>query len=179
MDGKPSIDGNLECNSMDLDGIIMFNGNVRVNGKADIDGVCKISDNFDTEELDFEGILTISKNMTVKNARIEGNFIVYGILNVGTLNLKFQNYSFVKECIGGKIKITRRMGITTYIWAGGKGFHSDLVEGHDIDLEWSDVKVVRGDFVKIGTECNVDRVEYRKELTVHPKAKVKETVKLT
>jgi len=53
---------------MALNGVCDFTGNIR-NGKAEIDGVCKIFWNFDTEETDYDGALTVSGGMSVEKPR--------------------------------------------------------------------------------------------------------------
>lgn len=171
INGISTIKDDLICERMNADGICEFDGNVRVKGKADIDGVCKIYGDLDTEDLDLDGTLSITGNATAENARIKGFIEVSGTFNAGSLDLEFYGSPRVKEIVGGRIHILRGTK-TRYLRA-------ELIEGDDVCIERSKVKVVRGDAVVIGENCDVDRVEYRSELSIHPKAKVKEQVKLT
>jgi cytoskeletal protein CcmA (bactofilin family) len=170
IDGLSSIKGDLVCDTMEADGICEFNGNVRVNGKAEIDGVCKIYGDMDTEDLDVDGVLSVKGSVTAENARLNGTPLIEGTFNIGSLDLKFYNSPRVKEVVGGRIHI--RHGTNT------RYFKAELVEGDDIYLERSKIKVVRGDSVVIGEGCTVDRAEYRSELNIRPKAVVKERIKL-
>lgn len=47
-----------------------------------------------------------------------------------------------------------------------------MIEGDVLDLEYTNAEVVSGGVVKIGPGCNIGRVEYLSELTVHPDATV-------
>jgi cytoskeletal protein CcmA (bactofilin family) len=170
IDGVLSVDGDLICDTMELNGVCDLKGNVSVRGKADMDGVCKISGDLDADGICMDGQLSVSGNATAENAKIDAAFNVDGTFNVGSLDLKFHYKSVIKEVVGGKMRIYRGIGTAT--------FRAELIEGDEVDIENSDVKVIRGDNVTIGKGCTVDKVEYSDVLNVHPKAKVKEKIKL-
>jgi cytoskeletal protein CcmA (bactofilin family) len=171
MDGISAVEGNIECDILELNGICVFEGDVRVKGKADIDGVCEINGDLEAEDLTVDGVLTISGDMSAENAAFEGKLTLKGMMNIGCLKMKLRGSSKIKEAVGGKI---------TILHGKGRGyFRADLVEGDVIDLERSKVKIVRGDVVTIGKGCTVDKVEYRSKLDVHPKADVREKSKLS
>lgn len=186
IDGISTVDGDLTCDLMEVDGICDLNGNVRVKGKADIDGIITISGNLDTEHLDMDGtckiygnlnseemkvdgILAVTGNVTAENVRLTGGLSLDGTFNAGSFELKFYNSPRVKEIVGGKISITHGTNV--------RHLRAELIEGDEISIERSKVKVVRGDNVVIGEGCTVDRVEYRSGLVIHPKANVKEKIK--
>jgi hypothetical protein len=56
-------------------------------------------------------------------------------------------------------------------------FRSDLIEGDDIDLRFSQVKLVRGHNVTIGKGCRIDKVEYTGSLNIIDNGVVKEEVR--
>ncbi|MCL2031922.1 MAG: hypothetical protein FWH45_00910 [Methanomassiliicoccaceae archaeon] len=169
MDGISSVEGDLVCDTMELNGTCRFKGNVRISGRAEIDGVCKVSGDMDTEDLDLDGCLTVAGGLTAENARLNGALTVNGTFNVGTLDMKFHGSSKVKEVVGGRIRI--------YHGKSTRYFRAELIEGDDIDIERSKIKVVIGDNVTIGAGCTVERVEYSGGLEIHPKASVKEKIK--
>ncbi|MDR2698776.1 MAG: hypothetical protein LBB30_03765 [Candidatus Methanoplasma sp.] len=170
VDGILSVKGDLTCSTLEMNGSCRMNGSLRISGKADIDGVCRISGDMDAEDIDLDGRLTVAGDMTSENARLNGSLSVGGTLNIGSLDLKLHGSSKIKEAVGGRIVIRHSKG------AGY--FRADLVEGDEIDIERSKIKVVRGDKVVIGKDCTADRIEYRSSLDVHPKAAVKEKIKL-
>jgi len=188
IDGLPTIVGDLSCDIMKADGVGKFRGNVTVKGKADIDGVFNVYGNMDVEDLDLdgtfkvfgdlnaegmevEGLLKVSKSITAENIKLTGFVSLKGTLNAGSLDITFYNSPKVKEVVGGRISIRR--GSTT------RRFRAELIEGDEISVERSKVGMIRGDSVIIGEGCTIDRVEYRSNLDIHPKAVVKEKVKLS
>jgi hypothetical protein len=53
-----------------------------------------------------------------------------------------------------------------------------MIEGDFIDLEYTTADIIRGNIVIIGPGCNVGRIEYRDQITVHPEAKVGKVEKI-
>ncbi|MCL2147949.1 MAG: hypothetical protein FWH47_01220 [Methanomassiliicoccaceae archaeon] len=168
MDGTASIEGDLECEEMALDGVCRFKGRVRVKGMASVDGICKVSGSMEVEDIILDGKL-IAASLTAENARLNGSVNLEGTFNAGTLELKFHGSSKVREVVGGRISVRRGKS--------ARCFHADAIEGDDIDIERTKADVVRGDSVSIGPGCVIGRVEYRGTLEVHPKAFVRESVK--
>jgi len=175
IDGISSIKGDLTCDLMGVDGICTIMGSVRVNGRTDIDGICKISGDLDAEEMEVDGRLLVSGSSTAEKAALKGEFVTEGTVNIGELDLKFHGSSRAKEVVGSKIRISHGSGA---ICSGTRYFRADLIEGDDISLERSKINTVRGDRVVIGKGCEIGKVEYKGELTVHPKSVVKEKVEL-
>ena len=188
IDGLPTIVGDLSCDMMKADGVGKLRGNLTVKGKADIDGVFNVYGNMDVEDLDLdgtfkvfgdlnaermevEGLLKVSRNVTAENIKLTGFVSIKETLNAGSLDITFYNSPNVKEVVGGRIYIRR--GSTT------RRFRAELIEGDEISIEWSIAGTVRGDSVTIGEGCKIGRVEYRSDLDIHPKAVVKERVKLS
>ncbi|MCL1984695.1 MAG: hypothetical protein FWG58_04795 [Methanomassiliicoccaceae archaeon] len=170
IDGISVIEGDVACDKMEMDGIIDVKGNVSVNKRTDVDGICKISGNVNMNDLDFDGCLSVSGDVTAENANIEGLLTVDGTLNAGTIILKFHGASCAKEVVGGVIRIYRGIGL--------KQFRTELIEGDTIDIEQTRAKIVRGDSIVIGKGCVIGKAEYRTDLEIHQKAKVKERIKL-
>ncbi|MDR0334469.1 MAG: polymer-forming cytoskeletal protein [Methanomassiliicoccaceae archaeon] len=170
VNGIVSIENDVICDTLRLNGVCDITGNVKVGGKAELDGVCKISGDLDAETIDFDGHLSVSGNMSAESAALSAVLSAEGTFNVGSLDLRFYFGSRVNEIVGSTIKIRRgRLAMT---------FRSELIEGDIIDIEHCEIRTVRGDDVVIGKGCRIEKVEYRNELTVHPKASVRETVKL-
>ena len=49
---------------------------------------------------------------------------------------------------------------------GELGMYVRTIEGDQVELEYTQAKVVRGKYVRIGAGCEIDRVEYSGDLTV-------------
>ena len=61
-----------------------------------------------------------------------------------------------------------------YIFVQGERLTTSVIEGDDIYLEATTAKIVRGNNVTIGSDCNIELVEYRNTITVAPDSKVNE-----
>lgn len=60
----------------------------------------------------------------------------------------------------------------------GKSLKAESIEGTHVTLACAKAKIVRGETVVLGPGCDIDRVEYSKQLTVHEKARVRERVEV-
>jgi hypothetical protein len=107
-----------------------------------------------------------------------------GLLNCEVLDLQLaHSHSFIKEIGGKSIRISnvRKNGslftLTLIPFNNNVSFRSDLIEGDDIDLRFSQVKLVRGHNVTIGKGCRIDKVEYTGSLNIIDNGVVKEEVR--
>ena len=55
---------------------------------------------------------------------------------------------------------------------------ADSIEGDHLDLAYTTAKVVRGNHVRIGPGCKIDRVEYRQALTRSKDAQIGTEIKI-
>ncbi|UAL52221.1 MULTISPECIES: hypothetical protein [Metabacillus] len=56
--------------------------------------------------------------------------------------------------------------------------HSEVIEGDNIQLDFTKAKLVRGNHITIGENCEIGMIEYTGTLEVHPKASVQESNKI-
>lgn len=122
----------------------------------------------------------------VEAERVEGFGMLDldGLLNCEILDLQLaHSKSFVKEIGGKSIRISdvrknnSLLALTLMPFNNNVHFRSELIEGDDIDLRFSEVKLIRGHNVTIGKGCRIDRVEYTGSLNVLDNGVVKEDVK--
>ncbi|HZG57183.1 hypothetical protein [Paenibacillus sp.] len=58
---------------------------------------------------------------------------------------------------------------------GRKGaLRAELIEGTELDLEWTEARVIRGNRVRVGPGCIAELVEYTEHVQIDPEAVVKE-----
>lgn len=57
--------------------------------------------------------------------------------------------------------------------------YSSRIKGRNVYLENTVCEIVEGDFVEIGPGCEISKVVYKCDLTVHPEARVKESIKVS
>ncbi|RLE82057.1 MAG: hypothetical protein DRJ52_02895 [Thermoprotei archaeon] len=57
--------------------------------------------------------------------------------------------------------------------------YSEKIAGRDVYLENTTCRLVEGDCVEIGPECDIDKVVYKVDVSVHPSSKVRKIKKMT
>jgi len=141
--GKASIEENLECK------VMRVHGNVDVKGKlnaeeAYIDGEVEVAGDCSSEVFDARGCFTIG-----------------GLLNAEKIQIKLYGYCCVQE-MGGETIQVKISGIPVLKRLFSQvGLSAEIIEGDEIELEYTNAKIVRGNRVVIGPGCNIERVEYR------------------
>lgn len=126
---------------------------IKIAGSADIDG------NVEGELIKFSGVVTCKGDINGEDIEIDSP------------NSRFQNI-YGENVFVGETNIRKRL------------FHKVLlnkiesIEATNIEINHCIVKKVSGKNVYIGSNCDVDLVEYQESLEVDKKAKVKETIKI-
>jgi cytoskeletal protein CcmA (bactofilin family) len=177
--GFAKINGNIGGNELRIDGIATISGKVNceyfiVSGKAHIGSSVKV------EEIKIQGKINVDGDCESETYLSEGNFHIDGLLSADKVDISLLGHCKARE-VGGQT-ITVRKG------ASGLGlivntfltnvFETELVEGDTIDLDFTKAKMVRGNDVTIGQDCEIERVEYRNTVHLHEMAKVKECIQV-
>jgi cytoskeletal protein CcmA (bactofilin family) len=180
--GVTKIQGNLLTEDLDCDGLIKIDGHL-VAGKSIIDGHITVKGSLRGEQLTLNGVLKVGGDCEIEAFDVEGAFDIQGLLNAGRMNVKLHGKGKARE-IGVEFIQVRQASKSAWSklwrWMLPK-FTPELqvvtIEGDDIDLEYTEADVVRGNRIIIGKGCTIGKVEYRTELKVHPSAKVGKGVK--
>ncbi len=148
-----------------------------------MDGTLKVRGSLKAEHLVVNGLLRIDGDCEVEDFDLEGSFEVLGLLNSGRLNAVLHWKGEAKE-IGVESIIVRRTskGSWNKLWRWilprtVPGLKANVIEGDDIDLEYTEADIVRGNRIRIGKGCKIGTVEYRTELNVYSGAKIGKEVK--
>jgi cytoskeletal protein CcmA (bactofilin family) len=180
--GITKVRGSLHVDELDCDGILKVEGQLSA-GKSVIDGRLKVLGSMRGDHCRINGTLNVSGDCELESFDAEGAFDIIGLLNAGRMNVKLQGRGSARE-IGVEFLHVRQahnsMWSKIWRWVLPK-FTPELrvatIEGDDIDLEYTEADIVRGNRVVIGKGCVIGRVEYQTELKVHPGAKVQQGVK--
>ncbi|WP_238652927.1 cell shape determination protein CcmA [Paenibacillus piscarius] len=160
LNGNVSVKGSLHTGVMKLEGVLSGEGGLR-GERCELDGMLKLKGSCELEELTGEGVFTIGGLLSA--GRIDFGLhgrAEAGEIGVESLRIRKQGSSAWGRLLGGiipKLKIELR---------------AKVIEGDDLDLEYTSAEVVRGGKVSIGPGCNIGLVEYRTHLSVHPGAHV-------
>lgn len=184
VNGSGSVDGDMECAYLRVNGQCSVNGNikadsVKINGnssvkgdmeskKVKIQGMVDINGNLSVEEVETRGNINIGGDCNAEFFRVDGMFTVDGLLNAGELKLNLHGPSLAHEIGGEKITVERKgkfhlRGLRSIILPFGHNTEliADTIEGDDVYLENTHAKVVRGNNIELGQGCEIELVEYK------------------
>lgn len=183
--GKATINGDLKSDEFKVSGMLEVRGDVDVK-EMRIEGSALVKNNLSADYLEIKGGVKVKKDCSAESFLSKGAFAVDGLLSADTIDIVLYGPCRAKE-IGGE-KITVRKGeafrIANFIRSIlasldlNDGLSVDLIEGDDIHLENTKAKVVRGNNVIIGQECEIGLVEYKTKFEQSASAQVKEKKKV-
>ncbi|MGM0838049.1 MAG: hypothetical protein ACQEV7_18080 [Bacillota bacterium] len=182
--GQGRIRGNLQCDT------IKIFGDFNMNGKATVDtfklfGNSKVYDEIKGNNFKIFGNLELIKKMTgdaclvrgwlsskesveLDTLSVKGGLDIEGLLNVGKLTVTLgHSTSRIREIGGDTIRIK---GKWLNFFGGQNRLMVESIEGNNIYLEHTTAKVVRGNNVSLGPDCNIELVEYQTSYKSHKTA---------
>jgi cytoskeletal protein CcmA (bactofilin family) len=136
------------------------------------------------DHIELHGSLSIGGDCEAERIQANGKFAIDGLLNAGTIAIKLFHGSHVKEIGGEHIDVRKghrsmwNQLLSAIIPSAAPNLVTDLIEGDDIYLEHTEAAVVRGNTVKIGPGCRIDRVEYKQSFDRHSRSTVKSHLKV-
>jgi cytoskeletal protein CcmA (bactofilin family) len=197
--GECEFKGDVDCIKLSSTGEIVVNGDLRTD-ELKLTGHCEIKGGLNALRVRGRGELKVFSGMRGENMMFTGNidaegdceagvfevsggFNVRGLLSADSLEVKMFGPCLARELGGGKLRIKRSRASALVSLIKLKNMNSatlnaELIEGDDIELEYTAAAIVRGKSVSIGSGCQIYRVEYRDSLHVHKSAIVKEKVQL-
>jgi len=202
INGKGDINGDLECEDLQINGLGCIHGNAkagtaRIAGKSEIDknfsgqqiiidGMTEVGGSVSADRVENRGMLKISRDCESETFRSQGGFNVGGLLNADKIDIEMYVASSARE-IGGQeieIKAGSAFGFKKFLsslfpmWQLNHYLTAETIEGDSIYVENATVKVIRGKDVKVGPGCQIDVVEYKNNYYKDTASSVKEEKKV-
>ena len=202
INGNGDINGDLDCEELQINGLGCIHGSVkagtaRIAGKSEIDkdfngrqiiidGMTEIGGSVSAERIENHGMLKIAKDCESEIFKSQGGFTVGGLLNADKIDIEMYVASRARE-IGGQeieIKAGNAFGFKKFLnslfpmWQLNRYLSAETIEGDSVYIENATVKVIRGSDVKVGPGCTVDMVEYKNTLYKDSGSMVKEEKKV-
>lgn len=174
--GSSAIEGKLKADETKVNGQLTTEGhmqtkNITLNGSAQVKG------KLIADQADIRGALTVEEDLEAESVFIKGIFNIKGLLNAGNVRVELLGNAKAKE-IGGEKIVVKKNSFALNKWLksffADKSLQADVIEGDEIELEYTHAKIVRGRNVKIGPGCKVDVVEYQDTFEQDDQAEVKE-----
>ncbi|MHA6533407.1 polymer-forming cytoskeletal protein [Paenibacillus sp. BAC0078] len=174
--GETSVHGNLRMEQMKLTGECIVKG--RIDGESlSGQGEIRAGSDLRIEEIKLTGSLSVAGDCEAEEIRLTGALQVDGVLNAESVELSLFGPSRAAEARAGSITIKRKIG-GSLMHPGRFSFSAGLIEGDEVELQGTQAGIVRGNRVIIGTDCDIDVVEYRQSLEIHENANVNYRIKL-
>jgi len=169
--GASDIKGNVECEEMRTSGASDIRGDVRAK-RVKVSGASDVNGNLYAEEVEISGASEVKGDCEAENFIAKGSFKIGGLLNAGNINIRIAGPCKARE-IGGEhieVKLGEIGGLISkiikFVSYRECILTTEVIEGDNIYLEGTKAKVVRGNNITIGKDCDIELVEYKGELKV-------------
>ncbi len=180
--GSAAVEGDVSTVRGHASGSWRVSGNVRIDEEAKISGSAHVDGSLAGEAVVGSGSLRVRGDIALESLVWSGAINCPGLVSADTVDIRLGGACQLGELAGSSISV--RAGMNASPWLAWLNFSRTQrltvgeISGDDIRLEHTEARVVRGDRVSIGSHCRVDRVEYRKDFTVHSDAWVGESVRV-
>jgi cytoskeletal protein CcmA (bactofilin family) len=176
--GNGKVIGNIESEVLSIEGRGKIEKNAVVK-KVKISGSATVSGSLKSEEIKVRGRLTVGEDCEAEVFKAECHFSIGGLLNADEVDVRIYGECKAEEIGGQTIMIKQKSSLMGSLF---KSFFQNsldvrLIEGDHIEIENTNAKIVRGNHITIGPNCNIGLVEYTGSLTQHKRAVVNEAVK--
>jgi cytoskeletal protein CcmA (bactofilin family) len=174
--GTSKVHGRIQAEDVHIHGTLSAGGGVECKDLS-VGGVLSIHGPLKAEIADVQGMLTVRDDCQAESLRVQGALTVDGLLNAGTLELGLYGPATAQEIGGGRIRVRRikRFGFARWFRPfTANRLTAEVIEGDEIDLEFTKAQVVRGNVVRIGRGCEIDLVEYKQDLHKAAEARVRQ-----
>lgn len=186
IEGVGKVQGNLECNLYEVEGVSEVTGDIRAT-RILLTGTAKVQGDLESESFDIEGVAKVKGNCHVKERlKVRGSLKVNssvkagmvesdGVLDIGgelsanTVSIELQNRDSRVESI-----MAQNIDVKQGRWFRKRRLVTRIIEGDTVVLEDTTADIVRGNTVILHEGCKVKTVEYRLSCNVDKKASVRE-----
>lgn len=194
--GMSTINGNIKGENVRVSGNAkitgkVYTGHLAVEGRASITGEVLMNDfsvagttsvggNVKGEEMKVQGRITIGGDCEVESFHSEGQFSIDGLLSAEHINIHTYGECKAREIGGQTIKVKQKSNFLLDIIKNVKSVKlaAEVIEGDEIFLENTKAKIVRGNNIVIGTDCEIDLVEYKETYQIQGNGRVLKSVQI-
>ena len=183
--GSLQVEGDVHAEAVRISGSAQFAGNMEVRGEMRVSGSAHICRAARMQQLRAAGSLRLDEGVECERFETHGGFAIQGLLNAEKVEIEVGGACQAGEIGGESVRAYRSATANTFLsrLLGGARRASRLsvetIEASQIDLEATRAKVVRGRDVRIGADCEIDRVEYSGTCEIADAAIVRESAKVS
>ncbi|MED5018403.1 bactofilin [Paenibacillus chibensis] len=167
VNGTATVEGGLSANRVVLDGMVTVKAHAVCQDLLTVNGRLSIGSRLDGEKVEVFGSLKTRDDVQCEVFSVHGGFSVDGLLNAGLIDVKMNMPCRAQE-IGGESIMIRRLKkfsvLEQFVPSLSAKLQAHTIEGDEVDLEYTEAEIVRGNDVRIGPGCKIGRVEYKNRL---------------
>lgn len=197
--GTLEMSGRLQAKDIHIVGTAVFSDHVqaksaKVTGTATVGGFVQIQElrcsgvieaqgDVRSERLVLKGQLNTKGDCEADQFTARGMFEIGGLLNAGRLDIKLYQDCRAEEIGGEKISIKKASLLNPFNLFFFKpdakaSLTANVIEGDQIDIEYTKAGIVRGNRVTIGPGCEIGTVEYKESFELMSGSTVKQKRKI-
>jgi cytoskeletal protein CcmA (bactofilin family) len=168
--GSAKIMGNVKADRFKGAGSTVIGGNVETD-EFGCAGKCSVGKGVKADMVKFGGALQTGGSIVCDNLQGAGKIDAPSV-HADVVKLELEGASSIREMTADSIEVRS----LARIFSQGE-LTSDAIRGEVIYLENTKCKLVSGDTVTIGPNCEIETVEFRSGLKIHLSARVSKKVK--
>jgi len=176
MNGTGSTSGSIRGGELRIDGMLKVDGYVKYD-EMDINGMLTATGGVTGEHAKVHGGIKTRENVGFESLKVHGQIRAGGMINAGELEIVLEGSSQAHEIGGERIVVKQKLAsprrlLSLFSSSLAAKLTVDSIEGDVVELEETRARIVRGNMVKVGPGCEIERVEYKQHCEIDPKASV-------
>lgn len=184
--GSLQVEGDIHAEAVRISGSAHVAGGMEVCGEMRVSGSAHICKAARIQQLRAAGSLRLDEGVECERFETHGGFAIQGLLNAEQIEIEVGGACQAGEIGGESVRVYRSAtAVNTFLSRLLNGARRagrlsvETIEASQIDLEATRAKVVRGRDVRIGADCEIDRVEYSGACEIADGAVVRESAKVS
>lgn len=170
--GACKINGDIVAEIIKTAGTIKSTGSISAK-EIVISGACKVESSMKGNQIHITGGLKVIGNIDAEELNLAGEVRCEGDINAESITIDSSS-STLKGVYGEDVYI----GVATISRKWNHRNEIDEIAATNVEINYAEVKTIRCKNVKLGKHSKVDYIEYSDQYEVHPKAIVKQAVKI-
>lgn len=177
--GNGKVSGDVEVGKLIIEGNGSINGDV-ISEIMEVSGFLSVGGNVKGEEIKLQGHLNVGEDCECESFHAEGKFTIGGLLSAEQIEIKTFGDCKVNEIGGKSIHVKQQKSVMMSLLKKVKTFklEASVIEGDEIKLENTKARVVRGNTIIIGENCEIDLVEYKENFKAEKNGFVGKQIKI-
>ncbi len=177
--GNGKIIGDITSKDFVIEGRALVSGNAVIT-KMVVKGRGSVGGNIKGEELKVQGSLFVGGDCEVETFKAEGHFVVDGLLSAENIEIHTSGSCKAGEIGGQTIRVRQKKNLLLELIkvVYPVKLETDLIEGDHIEIENTKARIVRGNHIIIGENCEIDLVEYKESFQIENNGIVKKNIQL-